>query len=245
MVKILRFIKANLDIVLAATACAGVATTAVMAHKDTKKAAENDKGIKNYIPTAVAGVATCAAIVGMDILHVRKEKVLLAMAGMSELAVKKYETMSDLKEARELQGDGHIDNEYIGEVMGSLCEEIHESYSDSSAKMPCYDPYTKTFFKASQTDLLLAEREINSTLMNGGGTRVIDFIARFEPQAEKWIDTGNVGWWMDDNYAWNSSFFGYYLTMLPKIEEVEGRQCLVIHWSHEPEEMEEGFLPIS
>lgn len=242
--KILGFIARHSGTILTVAAGAGVVATGVVAHKNTLKAATNDKGIKNYIPSIAVGAATIGVIIGMDILHVKKEKAILAMAGMAELTLNRYETMKELKEARELEGDGHIDDKFIGEVMGCFCEDIHESFSEPEAKMLCYEPITKTFFKASQVDLLLSEREINEAISNGGGVRVLDFLAKYNDQASKWVDNHNYGWWCDDCLSFNGSFFGNYVTALPRIEEHYGRICLTMYWSHEPWEMEPGFLPL-
>ena len=192
--KILGFIAKHSGTILTVAAGAGVVATGVTVHKNTLKAATNDKGIKNYIPSIAVGAATIGAIVGMDILHVRKE--------------------------------------------------IHESFSEPESKMLCYEPVTKTFFKASQVDLLLSERDINEAISNGGGVRVIDFLSKYNSQASKWVDEHNYGWWCDDCLNFNGSFFGNYVTALPRIEEHYGRVCLTMYWSHEPWEMEPGFLPL-
>lgn len=240
--KILGFIAKHSGTILTIAAGAGVVATGVIAHKDTLKAATNDKGIKNYIPSIAVGAATIGTIVGLDILHVRKEKLLIATAAAGELMLETYERKINEKigpeEAAELRKD------VIGEVTGCLCEEIHESFSDNTSKMLCYDAYTKTFFNASQVDLLLAERDINEAISNGGGIRLLDFLSRFNDRSLTWKDPKTLGWYCDDQLYWNGSFYGNYISIIPKIEEHFGRTCLTIYWSHEPWEMEPGFLPL-
>lgn len=264
---LLAFAKIHVAEIVTVASCAGVVGTAVVASHDAVKTnkeiiretlnrfdptnSSDDAApltvkekasiaVKNYWPTALTVGFTVGTIIFSHVYHIKTEKNLIAAAALSETLLQKYESKISVKygpeEARQIR------EEIIGEVVEGMCDDIHQSYGGDGNKMLCYDPYTKTFFKASQVDLLLAEMEVNRTLMNGGGTSIWAYLANFDPKyAERVTDT-DIGWWMDDSYDWEASYFGFYCGMITQLEEVEGREALVVYFNHDPMEPGPEFL---
>lgn len=265
--KALIFAKNHLDVILTASSCIGVGTTAYFAGRGAVRTDKDlrvelfkqnfDKGeeswdvlsfkdkakivCKNHYPTLISGGLTIASIILLETRHVKTEKNLVAAAIFSETMLEKYEMK--IKERGYDDISEQIRREVIGEVSEGLCDDIHASVGSDGAKMLCYDPYTKTFYRASQVDLLLAEIDINKTLMNGGGTSLYDFLSRFTKRINRTlIDPEDVGWYMVDNYDWQSNLTGYHCSLIPEIEYVEGRYAVVTYFTHKPFSVDGDYI---
>lgn len=212
-------------------------------HDEAVKEAQKN-AVKHYILPVSIGLATFGCILGIRVIDIRTQKNLLAAAVYSESLLNKYEAKTIEKLGPEEAAK--IKEEAVGELSAGLCEDIHQSYSSPKHRMNCYDPYTDTFFKASQTELLLIEGEINKCIANGGGMSVIDFHKFFGKDiSNKYPDDPAEipGWYCDDDFSWNSSFYGNYVTLLPLITCVKGgKDVLVVNVSHEPRIPSEDFL---
>jgi hypothetical protein len=190
---------------------------------------------KEFIPSVTAGGLTIAAIIFCQKYHVRNEATLLAAAVGSQRFLEAYERK--VCERADPEIAEQIRKEVIGEIQEGLVEDIHQSFDDGY-KMLCYDPYSRKFFRATQVELLNAEAEINKCLMNGGGISLKTYMSMFGVDC----DITDEGWYMDDTYSWNSSYYGFYNAMVPYLREVNGREALIIAWSHDPFPCEEDFL---
>lgn len=261
--KLLIFAKRHLPTIITVVSCAGVAATGYLSAKGAVKAQKKletedfkrnfDAGeeeheaiptidkvkivYKDYMPAIIVGGVTMGSIIFANAYHIKTEKNLLAACAMSTTLLNRYEQQiidrTDPEMAAEIRG----------EVIGGLCDDIHESYSDPESRMLCYEPCSKTWFRASQTEFLLAEIELNKCLMNGGGMRLGDFLHMFTDDiCDRYQDPFTIGWIIDDTYAWNSGFFGYHCGILCDVEEVDGVLCNVVRFSHDPFTPEDGFL---
>ena len=201
----------------------------VQLNKDVKK--ERLKiNLKSHIPTFIAGGVTCGLIIFGTAKSIKTEKNLLAAAMMSETLLEKYE--KQVRDRTDPEMAKQIREEVIGEVVAGELDDIHESYSDG-AKMRIMDPFTKTIYYATQNELLLAEIEINRCLMNGGGMSLKDYLERFKHEKIKThlVDPETIGWYMDDEYDWDSSYFGYHCAIKP-CWDTDGNYCMT--FSHIP-----------
>lgn len=203
----------------------------------TKKEAFQASWKEFVLPVAV-GTVTAGAIIFSEIHHVKAEKGLAAAAAMSGAILQRYEqaVLNNTEEAIAQEIREEVISGLTGDMMAGLSDDIHNSYS--SNKMRCYCPYCDEIFYATQVELLNAEIEINRTLVNGGGTSLCQYMKMFGVD----IPEDGVGWWMDDTYNWEGSFFGFHNGLIPQIEESGGQETLVCYWSHEPCETEEDFL---
>ena len=193
---------------------------------------------KEFVLPVAVGTVTAGAIIFSEVQHIKAEKGLAAAAAMSGAILERYEraVLNHTEEAVAQEIREEVISELTGDLMTGLTDDIHRSYSNN--KMRCYCPYCDEIFYATQVELLNAEIEINRTLTNGGGTSLSQYMKMFGVD----IPEDGVGWWMDDNYNWHGSFFGYYNGLQPQIEESGGEETLVCYWSHEPCETEENFF---
>lgn len=255
----------KLNYILTGVACVGVVATGILAAKGGVKAhrecvlekyrknqgeQEDDKIVelttkeklkcswKAYVPAVAVGAITVGTIIFGEVTHVKTEKSLMAAAAMSTALLERYEKAIQERyseaEAQEIREQ--VITEMTGDLMAGLTDDIHNSYS--SNKMRCYCPYCDEIFYATQVELLNAEIEINRTLMNGGGTSLSQYMKMFDVD----IPEDGVGWWMDDTYNWEGSFFGYHNGLIPQLEESGGQETLVCYWTHQPCTTEEDFL---
>ena len=187
--------------------------------------------LKAHIPTFVAGGLTCGLIIFSTSKHIKTEKNLLAAAMMSQTLLERYE--KQVLERTDPELAAQIRKEVIGEAMECELDDIHESYSSPEARMKIKDPYTETIYYASQTELLLGELELNKCLMNGGGMSLKDWLERFEhgPIKTHLVDPDTIGWYMDDEYSWDSSYFGFHCALYPYWDK-NNNYCM--GFSHEP-----------
>lgn len=187
--------------------------------------------LKAHIPTFIAGSLTCGLIIFSTSKHIKTEKNLLAAAMMSQTLLERYE--KQVLERTDPELAAQIREEVIGEAMECELDDIHESYSSPEARMRIKDPYTGTIYYASQTELLLGEIELNKCLMNGGGMSLKDWLERFEhgPIKTNLIDPATIGWYMDDEYSWDSSYFGFHCACCPYWDKGDD-YCIA--FSHDP-----------
>lgn len=187
--------------------------------------------LKSYIPTLMAGGLTCGLIIFSTSKHIKTEKNLLATAMMSQTLLERYE--KQVLERTDPELAAQIRKEVIGEAMECELDDIHESYSSPDSRMRIKDPYTETIYYASQTELLLGELELNKCLMNGGGMSLKDWLERFEhgPIKTHLVDPDTIGWYMDDEYSWDSSYFGFHCACHPYWDKNDN-YCM--GFSHEP-----------
>lgn len=187
--------------------------------------------LKSHIPTFIAGGLTCGLIIFSTSKHIKTEKNLLAAAMMSETLLEKYERQ--VRERTDPELAQQIREEVIGEVVSGQLDDIHECYSKDGAKMKIMEPCTQTIYYASQTELLLAEIELNKCLMNGGGLSLKDYIEMFDHERIKThlVDPSTIGWYMDDCYEWEASYFGFHCALYPYWDK-NNNYC--IGYTHEP-----------
>ena len=193
---------------------------------------------KEYILPVAVGTVTAGAIIFSEMHHVKAEKGLAAAAAMSGAILQRYEqaVLNNTEEAIAQEIREEVISDMTGELMSGFSDDIHKSHSKN--KMRCYCPYSNKIFYATQVDLLSAEIAINNTLMNGGGTSLSQYMKMFGVD----IPENGVGWWMDDNYSWDGSFFGYHNGLLPDFDYIGGELTQICYWSHTPCESEEGFI---
>ena len=187
--------------------------------------------LKSHIPTLIAGGLKCGLIIFSTSKHIKTEKNLLAAAMMSETLLEKYERQ--VRERTDPELAQQIREEVIGEVVSGQLDDIHECYSKDGAKMKIMEPCTQTIYYASQTELLLAEIELNKCLMNGGGLSLKDYIEMFDNERLKThrVDPSTIGWYMDDCYEWEASYFGFHCALYPYWDK-DNNYC--VGYTHEP-----------
>lgn len=239
---ILQFSKEHLPTILSVAASIGVVGTGFLAFKAGQKGDEAKP--LDYAAPIVCGAATIACVVASDRLHVKKELALAAAAAFwqqryNKLDAKMVEALGKEK-AKELKNEI-----YKEEMPKDELKKAAETGKDDG-KMLCYEPYTKQFFRASKEQLMWAELTANKMFCMRGGTKLNDIIDLF-PGCKPKPEGETIGWFLDDTGCFNASYYfpgcsHQYIDIQPYPSEVDGIECLIIHYGlcpYEPDEPEE------
>lgn len=175
MKTIIKLCKDNSASILTGLGVIGVASTAVMAAKDTPKALEILKEkedyklehyghkltktekvlatIPAYLPTILMGTATAGCILGANHINKQNQAALIATYTYLESEYKTYQqkTKAIFGEAAEKKIREEIENDRYR----------HEKYGDPSEKKLFYDEYSDRYFEMSIHELLEAVYEAN------------------------------------------------------------------------------------
>lgn len=223
--KVGRALKKASPTILTCIGAVGVVTTAVLAVKATPKALEmvradsrkNHDGDphaatkvevvkscwKCYIPAAVTGAATIACIFGANTLNRRQQASLASAYALVNRSFMEYKN-----KVKELYGQETHDK-----IMDSLMVEKPEAPSISGSltgrrfdfgetdeqKHLFYDAFSKRYFEATFSDVLLAELHVNRNFALNGGEIGVDafytFLGLDTPE-----DLKDLGWFVSDYY---------------------------------------------
>lgn len=207
---IARFLKQNAPTILTFLGTVGVVGTAVAvametpkAEKDLEECKDDDvltKAIvitKDYLPAIGIGAATITCIVSSNILNQKQQaSIISAYMGVNEV-FKQYRN-----QVKERYGD-EVDEEMLNNCVGyaSYYHELHVEHPDVMALW--YEPYTKTYLRAYEREILHAEYHTNRNFMLGGYISVADW-ARMLGVPEDKICTyhEDEGWSTFDEYYW-------------------------------------------
>lgn len=206
---------------------AGVVATAVLAVKETPKAAERiekaesikmaEKGTKltrletikacwiSYMPSMLTGIATIGCILGANYLNQRQQATMLSAYAFLDRSFREYQ-----ESVKNVFGEeGHQ------RVLEDMMVERHEMPSISGttgfmngqfnfgetddAKHLFYDAFSKRYFEAKFSDVLLAELHTNRNFAIGGGEVSLhyfyDFLGMDTPK-----ELESLAWYVSDYY---------------------------------------------
>jgi len=232
----------NSPVILTAVGVVGTVGTAYLTGKATFKAAEllraeeshhtkewgvrhpTDEAVKLvwklYIPPAVAGAATIAAIIGANHIHGRRAAGLAAAYSLSERAFSEYkekviERLGDKKE-REVRDEVAQDR-----VRNNPVNDNTVLITDNGEVL-CYDHFTGRYFKSSMEALKRAENEVNHLILNQGYASVSDLYELLGLPITSFSD--EVGWNTDKMLSL------VFSTVLSQ----DGRPCISIDFDLHP-----------
>ena len=223
--KVGRALKKASPTILTCIGAVGVVATAVLAVKATPKALEmvradsrkNHDGDphaatkveavkscwKCYIPAAVTGAATIACIFGANTLNRRQQASLASAYALVNRSFMEYKN-----KVKELYGQETHDR-----IMDSLMVEKTEAPSISGSltgrrfdfgetddqKHLFYDAFSKRYFEATFSDVLLAELHVNRNFaINGGEIGVSEFYKFLGLDTPE--DIADLSWFVSDYY---------------------------------------------
>ena len=207
-------IRKNLPTILSALGVAGSAAVGVSAgiaqHKVEEELksdlifTENNKATvvktyaKNYWPTAIIFALTSGCIVGSNRLSQKQYKQLLGayaslgagFAGYRGAVIEKYgeEVDEELCEKASMA------------VMTDPCAVNLLEMDTPDEELLYYEPISKTFFRAYERDVILAEYHLNRNFLLKGDVNVSEllYFLGLEPNAE----SDKYGWSMSCGLAW-------------------------------------------
>jgi hypothetical protein len=186
----------NSPTILASTAVAGVVGTAVLAAKGGMKAApvleeryqetrlsefnkreqfiDSVKTVwKFYIPAAISGGATIAAIVSGNHISARRNAALLSLYTISETAFQQYkdkvvETIGDRKEQK-------VRDEIAQEQVAANPASNGQVFITGKGVNPCYESWTGRYFESDMESLRRAENSLNKLILDNMYASLNDF----------------------------------------------------------------------
>jgi hypothetical protein len=173
---------------------------------------------KVYVPAAVLGGGTIACILGSNALN-KKQLASLTAAYMA--LGKTYQTyrqkvIENIGLEKEAEIQEQISEEKLPEVRDKMAEE----------KLLCYEPISKRYFHATETELMDAFYNVNRNFALNGEVSLNDFYS-FLPGLDFIPEGDMLGWcaeylgneweyyWIDFNYARQTTDDGlevYYVT---------------------------------
>lgn len=172
----------NMPVILTSMAITGVLSTTVIAVRATPKAlrdiqeaqSEHDRVLTKlekvkltwqyYIPASVVGIATIAAIVGVNSIHTKRQAVLAGLYTLSERAYSEYrdkvvETIGEKK-------DKALRDEIADERIQNNPANTTEIIFTGTGNHLCYDSLSGNYFESSIEVVRSAQNTINAQCIN-------------------------------------------------------------------------------
>lgn len=241
-----KFLRKHGGTILAVVASVGVVATAIETGRATTKAQhilevdkeltkfnENEFGVteepptkkqivlmcwKAYVPAAILGGGTIACILGSNALNKKQIAGLTAayMALGKTYQTYRQKVIENIGEEKEAEIQEQISEEKLPEVRDKMAEE----------KLLCYEPISKRYFHATETELMDAFYNVNRNFALNGEVSLNDFYS-FLPGLDFIPEGDMLGWcaeylsneweyyWIDFNYARQTTDDGlevYYVT---------------------------------
>lgn len=181
----------NVPVLLTSAAVAGVLSTTVLAVKATPNAArdimdaesEHDRPITSveklrltwhyYIPSAIVGGVTVAAIIGAHGVNTKKQATI---AGLYTLTDRAYTEFRDkVEEKIGEKKTKEIRDEVIQERVTKDAEKPSQIIIFDEAKVLCYDAYHGNYFESTKELLMRAQNAVNEECLNNNYASQNDF----------------------------------------------------------------------
>lgn len=236
------FMKRNSSTILTGVGAVGVVVTSVMAVKATPKAlrlleeAKLEKGeeltkfeiVKTagpaYVPSVLVGAATVVCIFGANVLNKRQQAAMMSAYALLDQSYKDYK-----KKVDELYGEGAT-KEVEKEIVKNKYNESDLSIDDGDGKELFYDAFSERYFRATLSDVIAAEYEINHLLAQDCGVYLNEF---YDELGIDTVDYGDyIGWSsfeLVETYWYCWVEFGH-----EKVTMDDGMECTIIHMFTEP-----------
>lgn len=229
---------ANSPTILTAIGVVGVATTAYLAVRGARAHFRHEiiEGVveeipqspkdrlkssyKFYIPAAISGSLTCAAIISANRIGTKRTAALAAAYTISEQAFSEYRT-----KIVEKIGD-RKETQYRDEIAQERITRTAEKYMPTvvgTGKVPCYDMFTDRYFQSTIEDIKKAQNDTNYRMLNDGYASLSDFYESIGLPATSMSE--ELGWSRDRQLDVK---FGTHLSP-------DGTPCLAIDFLSAPQ----------
>ena len=246
-----QFIFKNSSHILTGCSAIGLVATAILTGKASIKANEiikakeektGEKLIfsekikltwKCFIPSATVGIATIASSVGAHVIDSKR------LSDMTNAYILSKEAMSRYRE--EVANDPAVGEEHEQEIYEASREKRKDEKPFNPKKqLIFYDPITDREFKATPQDIAFAEGQINRMFQNNTCCSYGYFLKLFGLKPTHYVLSNKIGWWLDDSFCYNSSFFGNWISIeYVKCKDDLGREHYEIVFDHPPMEPDE------
>lgn len=245
--------------ILTCIGAVGVVATAVLAVKATPKAIERVEAAKNvkmaekgenltrmetigtcwmcYTPAAITGIATIGCIFGANVLNRRQQASLVTAYGFLDRAYRDYRrsvknVFGEEGHQRVLE-DMMVERPEMPSISGTSCfmEGQFDFGKTDDSKHLFYDVFSKRYFEATFSDVLLAELHTNRNFAIGGGEVSLhyfyDFLGMDTPE-----ELEQLAWYVSDYYYFID--FTHNKTLIDDGPDHEPVECWVIEMPFPP-----------
>lgn len=187
-----------------------------------------------FIPPVIVGSATIAAFISGHVIDTKRLAAMTNAYILSKEAFDRYRS--------------EVINYCGGETDALIKERSEECSKDEehfnvNKKMTFYEPYSQQSFKATAQDIIFAEARLNKMFQEKYYCTLDEFLRclNLKPNAM----TKKVGWFLDDSFSFNSSFFGNWISIdFIGLKDKDGSEYIELEYSHPPmfpDEPEEWF----
>lgn len=189
-----KLVSDNMPVILTSTAVAGLLSTTVLAVKATPNAlrdiwdaqSEHDREITKvemvkltyqyYIPAAIMGGATIAAIIGAHSVHTKRQAAIASLYTLTDRAYSEYK--EKVAERIGEKKEKEIHDEVVQDRVTKTGDESSQVVIFDESKVLCYDNYTGVFFESSKEILARAQNEVNAECINNSYASQNEFYKR-------------------------------------------------------------------
>lgn len=231
-------LRENAPMILTSTAIAGVVSTTVLAVKATPSAmatiwdAESggDKATpmdkvkltwKTYLPTALSGAATIAAIVALHTTHHKRNAALIGLYALSERTFQEYrDSVEEVAEGKVVE---KIKEKVAEKKLESPGEEASNLVIPENGEILCYDSFSGRYFKSDTETIKQAVNKINHTIINHMYASLNDLYI------ELGLDTIKLG----EDVGWNSDKL--IEIQLTAVLTDQGKPAVYLDFANRPE----------
>lgn len=182
---------------------------------------------KCFIPAALVGAATIAVFVSGHAIDRAQLKEVTAAYILSKDALAKYreEVKAEVGEEKEKQ------------IHTNAMEKASKEPMNPNKIMQFKEPVTGQFFSATPQDIIFAEAKINRMFQNNMCCSYAQFLKLLGLKVPADIKANKIGWWLDDSYSYNSSFFGNWIGI--DFYKPLGASYCELTFTHDPMEPDE------
>lgn len=182
---------------------------------------------KCFIPAALVGTATIAAFVSGHAIDRTQLKEVTAAYILSKDAFRRYR--------EEVAKDSSVVEQEIYQKSKEKRKD-DETFNPNKI-MQFKEPVTGQFFSATPQDIIFAEAKINRMFQNNMCCSYAQFLKLLGLKIPNDIRANKIGWWLDDSYSYNSSFFGNWIGI--DFYKPLGASYCELTFTHDPMEPDE------
>lgn len=186
---------------------------------------------KCFIPPVVVGTLTIASFVSGHVIDVKRLQDMTNAYILSKDAFARYrEEVTDW-----------VGEEHEGQIDERSKERRKDEPKFDKNKMITFiEPITNQTFKATPADIIFAEGKINKMFWNNNACSYGYFLKSLGLSVPNYVKTKKIGWWLDDTYSWDSSFYGNWIGIeYCKVPGKDYYELIFDHCPMEPDEPEE------
>lgn len=231
-------LRKSAPMILTSTAIAGVVSTTVLAVKATpaamtaiwdaesggEEATVTDKiklTWKSYLPTALSGAATVAAIIALHTTHHKRNAALIGLYALSERTFQEYrDSVEEVAEGKVVE---RIKEKVAEKKLENPDQEVDNLVVPENGEILCYDSFSGRYFKSDTESIKYAVNKVNHTIINHMYASLNDLYL------ELGLDTIHLG----EDVGWNSDHL--IEVQLTAVLTEQGKPAVYLDFENRPQ----------